>query len=130
MADKLPKISKRERDVMVTFWRESEGLTASGIAEKGDGLSINTVKVVLKGLMKKGYIEINDIVYSGTVLTRSYKPVISAEKYAADQLQDLKINVLNFSALNFIECLHKNDETGILDEMENVIRRKKEQEGE
>lgn len=129
MKNKLPKISERERDVMVTLWREGEGLTATGVSEKSGGvLSINTVQAALRNLMKKGYIEIADIVYSGTVLTRSYKPIISAEEYAADQLQRLQTNVLNFSTLNFVGYLHKNDETKILDEFESLIKKKKEQE--
>ena len=130
MKNKLPKISERERDVMTTLWREGEGLTASGVAEKGGGLSINTVQAALRSLMKKDYIKIDEIVYSGTVLTRSYKPVVSAEEYAADQLQALQMNVLNFSTCNFVECLQKNDETGILGELESIIKRKREQEEE
>lgn len=60
---------------MSVLWRIGESLTASSIAEKGGGLSINTVQAVMRSLMKKGYVEVADIVYSGTVLTRSYKPI-------------------------------------------------------
>jgi predicted transcriptional regulator len=125
LKNKLPKISERERDVMLILWREGERLTASGVAKKGGGLSINTVQAAVRNLMKKGYIEIADIVYSGTVLTRSYKPIISVEQYAADQLQALRMDASNFSALSFAEYLHKNDETGTSDELESVIRQRK-----
>lgn len=80
MKNKLPKISEREKDVMSVLWHTGEALTASAIAEKGGGLSINTVQSVMRSLMKKEYIEVADIVYSGTVLTRRYKPIISAEQ--------------------------------------------------
>jgi len=126
--NKLPKISEREKDIMSVLWHTGESLTASAIAEKGDGLSINTVQAAVRSLMKKGYIEVADIVYSRTVLTRSYKPVISAEQYAAYQLQAMRVNTLNFSTLNFIDHLVKNDETNILDELESIIKNKKEQE--
>lgn len=128
MKNKLPKISEREKDIMSVLWHTGESLTASAIAEKGDGLSINTVQAAVRSLMKKGYIEVADIVYSRTVLTRSYKPVISAEQYAAYQLQAMRVNTLNFSTLNFIDHLVKNDETNLLDELESIIKNKKEQE--
>lgn len=128
MKNRLPKISEREKDVMIVLWHASEALTASAISEKGNRLSINTVQPVLKNLMKKEYIEVAQIVYSGTVLTRSYKPLISAEQYAADQLHVMRLNTLNFSTMNFLDHLAKNDESGILDELEDIIKRKKEQE--
>jgi len=130
MKNKLPKISEREKDVMSVLWREGESLTASAIAEKGGGLSINTVQSVMRSLMKKEYVKVADIVYSGTVLTRSYKPIISAEQYAADQLRTMRINTFNFSTMNFIDHLLKNDESDILDELEDIVRRKKEQGGD
>ncbi|MGB8454483.1 MAG: BlaI/MecI/CopY family transcriptional regulator [Anaerocolumna sp.] len=130
MKNKLHKISEREKDVMSVLWHSGEALTASAIAEKGNGLSINTVQAAMRTLLKKEYIAVADIVYSGTVLTRSYKPIISAEQYAADQLQAMRINTLNFSTLNFIDHLLKNDESGILDELEGIIRSKKEKEGD
>lgn len=128
MDNKLPKISGREKDIMSVLWRTGESLTSSAIAEKGDGLSINTVQAAMRSLLKKGYIKVDDIVYSGTVLTRSYKPIISAEQYAAHQLQSMRVNTLNFSTLNFIDHLVKNDGTNILSELEDIIRHKKENE--
>lgn len=128
MNNKLPKISEREKDIMYVLWHTEESLTASLIAEKGNGLSINTVQAAVRSLMKKGYIEIADIVYSGTVLTRSYRPIVSAEQYAAYQLQTMQMNTLNFSTLNFVDHLVKNDGRTILNDLEDIIRRMKEQE--
>lgn len=130
MNNKLSKISEREKDIMSVLWHSEEALTASAIAEKGNSLSINTVQAAMRSLMKKKYIEVADIVYSGTVLTRSYKPIISAEQYAANQLQLVRVSTMNFSTLNFIDHLLKNDESGILDELEEIIRHKKEKEGD
>lgn len=130
MKNNLPKISEREKDVMSVLWHTDESLTASSIAEKGNSLSINTVQAALRSLMKKKYIEIAEIVYSGTVLTRSYKPIISAEEYAANELNTMWMNTLNFSTLNFINHLVKNDEIDILDELESIIKSKKGREGE
>lgn len=128
MKNKLPKISEKEKEIMLVFWQSEEPLTASTIAEIGDGLNINTIQVGLRNLLKKKYIEVADIVYSRTVLTRCYKPIVSAEQFAADQLQTIRLNSLNFTTLNFIDHLLKNDDSDILDELEDMIRKKKEQE--
>lgn len=128
MNKKLPKISGREKDVMSILWRIEKPLTASSIAEAG-GVSINTVQAALRNLVKKKYIEVAQIVYSGTVLSRSYQAIVSAEEYAADQLQAMRKDLLNFSTMNFVDHLAENDESNkILDELENSIRRKKKQE--
>ncbi len=125
MKNKLQKITEREKDIMSVLWRTGETLTASAIAGNGDRLSINTVQVAVRNLLKKEYIEVADIVYSGTVLTRSYKPIVSAEQYAAYQLESMRETTLNFSTLNFIDQL-KDD--GLLDELESIIRNKKDEE--
>ncbi len=127
MKNRLPKISEKEKDVMLVFWHSTEPLTASAVAEKGNGLKFNTIQVAVRNLLKKGYIEVADIVYSGTVLTRCYKPMVSAEEYAADQLEAMKLNTLNFSTLNLIDHLIKQDETDILDELEKLVKEKKKQ---
>lgn len=129
MTNKLPKISEREKDVMTILWHTDKPLTASAITENKAGLSINTVQSVLRSLLKKQFIQVAEIVYSGTVLTRSYRPVITAEEYATDQLQTLRLNTLNFSTLNFIDHLLKNDKS-VIEDLEELIRRRKEKEEE
>jgi|LSQX01.2.fsa_nt_gb predicted transcriptional regulator len=128
MRNSLPKISEREKDIMSVLWLAGESLTASAIAEKGNGLSINTVQAGVRNLLKKNYIEVAEIVYSNTVLTRSYRPIISAEQYAADRLQAMRKSTLHFSTLSFIDHLLKADDSNILDDLEDIIRKKKEEE--
>jgi predicted transcriptional regulator len=127
--NKLPRLSEREKDVMSVLWHSDEYLTASAVAEKGE-ISINTVQANMRSLMKKEYIAVADIVYSGTVLSRSYKPVISAEKYAAEQLREIRDNALSFSTLNFMGNFLKKEDKDTLEELEKLIKSKKEEEGE
>ena len=56
------------------------------ISKSGDGLTMNTTQAVLRKLLKNNLIEIADIVYSGTVLTRSYKSVICQEEFLLQKL--------------------------------------------
>lgn len=80
MEEKI-KLSGRELDVMNVLWEADRSLIAKDIIELNPLLSINTVQSVLKALLKKNYIKIAGIVYSGTVLTRSYMPVLSVDEY-------------------------------------------------
>lgn len=125
MINLLPKLSGREKDIMLVLWGMGKPLTASDIAENGKSISINTVQATLRSLLKKGFIDINGITYRGTVLAREYKPIISAEQYAAEQLQSMRVNTLDFSTLNFLDHLVNNSSSDILDELEQVIKIKR-----
>ena len=75
------KLTGREMDIMNILWNSQKPLIASEIAEYRSDLTINTVQAVIRKLLKYQLIEVADIVYSGTVLSRSYKPSISSEEY-------------------------------------------------
>ena len=74
-------LTKRDMDVLNILWESDEPKTATMISKSGDGLTMNTTQAVLRKLLKNNLIEIADIVYSGTVLTRSYKSVICQEEF-------------------------------------------------
>ena len=78
------QLSGRELQVMKIFWDSGEAYTASQVGNMNPELSINTIHAVLKSLLKRNYIKIDDIVYSGTVLTRSYRPAITMAEYVRD----------------------------------------------
>ena len=75
-------LSKRELDIMNVLWEAGKPMIASEIPGVEPSLSINTVQSVLKKLRVRGFIEVAEIVHSGTVLTRSYRPLITPEDYA------------------------------------------------
>lgn len=124
MKQPIEKLSNREQDVMMVFWKENRSMTASGIVEANPSLSINTVQLAVKNLMKKGFIEVADIVYSGTVLSRSYRYLIRSEDYAAARLKELKESALNFSTLHLVEKLLEDDKTDLLKELTDLVQQK------
>ena len=81
-------LTKREMEIMTILWESEEPIVASEIARRGDNLTVNTVQSLLKKLMKLGYIKVADIVYSGTVLSRCYTPVISADDYEMNNMMN------------------------------------------
>lgn len=79
-------LTKRDLEVMTILWSGEGPKTASLIVKDNPDLTMNTVQAVLRKLLKDKLIKVADIVYSGTVLTRSYEPVISQEKFWLQKL--------------------------------------------
>ncbi len=79
-------LTKRDLEVMTILWSGEGPKTASLIVKDKPDLTMNTVQAVLRKLLKDKLIKVADIVYSGTVLTRSYEPVISQEKFWLQKL--------------------------------------------
>ena len=82
------KITNRELEIMQLLWNADHPLIASEIAAMKPDLTVNTVQSVLRNLLKHKYIEVAKIVYSGTVLTRSYRPLITEQDFGIDQVNE------------------------------------------
>ncbi len=77
----MTKLTNREYDILKILWTSEDALTASRISEQGGGISINTIQATLKKLLKRDLIHVDQIVYSGTVLSRAYWPSVSQEDF-------------------------------------------------
>lgn len=75
-----PKLTRRDMDILNILWNSQNPMTASEITNAKEGLTINTVQAVLRKLLKQELVEVADIVYSGTVLCRSYRAAVSAQE--------------------------------------------------
>lgn len=73
------ELPSRQLQVMQKLWITANGLSASEIVD--EELKINTVQACLRSLLKKGYVKVSNIGYSGKVLARRYAAVISEEQY-------------------------------------------------
>ena len=84
--NKFSKLTSREVDIMNILWASEKPLIASEISDSRPDLKVNTVQEVLRKLLKYQLIEVADIVYSGTVLSRSYRPTITSEEFALHEV--------------------------------------------
>ena len=84
--NKFSKLTSREVDIMNILWASEKPLIASEIADSRPDLTVNTVQAVLRKLLKYQLVEVADIVYSGTVLSRSYRPTITSEEFALHEV--------------------------------------------
>ncbi len=116
-------LSPRQLEVMEILWNAEKGMTASEIVNASKGLQINTVQASLRSLISKKYIEVGQIVYSGTVLSRSYIPMVTREEYLKFSCQ--KLTELSSSSLVMASFIGNAENTDVLDELEAMIQKRK-----
>ena len=66
-------MTKKAAFVLNLLINADNPLTATQLTALDDSLNINTVQYALRNLLESGYIEVADIVYSGSVLCRNYR---------------------------------------------------------
>lgn len=126
------KLTNREYDIMKILWTSENALTASNIVEHAEELSINTVQATLKKLLKRDLIQIDKIVYSGTVLTRAYRPSISQEEFETKRYVSnmRKLHNGNFSCSHFVAAFLGQEEDqqkarNEIDQLEMLLAQKR-----
>lgn len=123
------RLSKKQLEVMKLFWESPPPLIASEIVKSSKDLQINTVQACLRSLIKKEYIEIDDIIYSGTVLTRSYRPLITKEKYFNNTYEDIMGNASSSQLM--ASLIEEESDLETLEKLEALLQDKiKKLEGE
>lgn len=124
------KITNREKDILEVLWNSDTPLLASDIPKANSNLSISSVQLGLRNLLSKNLIEVADIIYSGTVLSRNYRPLISKEDF-------INYNLINsFKSLdkaintkNIVATLlkHEKNEAQTISELEKLLKERKKQ---
>ena len=84
----VSKLTRKELDILYVLWSTDEALSATRITEQAPDLNKNTVNALLRKLLRNGLIRVDDIGYSGTVLTRKYKAVLSHEEYMRQSIAE------------------------------------------
>lgn len=127
----MPKQKKaltdREMDILNILWLSEKPLIASEIANRDDSLTINTIQVVLRNLLKKKLIEVADIVYSGTVLCRSYRPTMESKDFTLQQFISEFQNMNSITTPKLVATLleHEKNEEVVIAELEKLLEERK-----
>lgn len=90
---KMANLSERQLQIMKLLWQNEGGMTASELEEASGEMCTSTVRASLMALLKKKYVEVGEIVYSGTVLSRKYIPLISEEEYFNHSIQKIGVEI-------------------------------------
>lgn len=123
---KIFKITPKEKDILEVLWDSDTPLLASDIPKLNPYLSISTVQLALRNLLSKNIIEVANIVYSGTVLSRSYQPLISREDFFVNSFKNLDNTI---STQNIVATLlkHEKNEASTIEELEKLLTERKKQ---
>ncbi len=116
-------LTKRQEDVMNILWDAKEPIIASEIVKTGTDLNINTVQAALRSLIKKNYIEVAEIVYSGTVLTRSYRAIVKREEVPNETANEIRKALREEEV--FARYIDEFDDSVLLAKLETIIEAKR-----
>ena len=126
---KHKKLTQSQLNIMKILWNEKKPMIASDFIQLDSSMNLNSVQSALRSLLKKKYIEVSDIVYSGKVLTRSYIPVVSSEDYASENINGVVKDLLSSNILfqyveseNNIEVIERLQKK--LEERKKALERK------
>lgn len=114
------KITNKENEVLNILWEAERPLNAKQICDINKDMVKSTVQGTLKKLLDKNLIEVKDIIYSGTVLSRTYEPTLSQEAFISKQYK-------NLSVAKFVNYLLENNETDEVDEVFEYLARKRQE---
>lgn len=122
------KLTQKEQTIMKLLMHAEKSLTASQILAQDSELNINTVQGVLRALLKKGFIEVAEIVYSGTVLCRSYRPTAKSKdivfrEFSSDY-KSLRGSVPLFQIIKML-IDDAEDKEAMIAELEAIIAERK-----
>lgn len=113
-------VTKKEFEVLQILWKSETGLTAKQICDKSPDLVLSTVQSVMKKLVKKNFLKVDEIVYSGTVLTRSYVTTLSEESFILKQYDGLDMSELLTQFLG-----DSKDTSKDIDAIERILEEKR-----
>ena len=111
-------------------------MTASEIVAANPAQNKNTVQPVLRKLLKKELVQVADIVYSGTVLSRSYIRSISRQQLSlyrlSSEYRQLEKDVSKASFVSFLLKTEENQEKFQKDlrELEELLESYKQKDNE
>lgn len=112
------RLTKREQEIMGIFWASSEALSANDIYKERSDISKNTIQAVLRKLKNIDMIKVADIGYSGTVLTRLYRPIVTQDEFVSQTLSQKSLKNL---VVGFVDTSDAED----LDYLEKLIQEKR-----
>lgn len=126
---KTQKLSKTDNSIMCVLWKSDKPLLVSEMVQLDDSLTIPTVQRRLKQLLKKEYVEVADIVQSGKVLARRYRPLKTSDDFLEDEFSELLPTIENKThfSLGIISALlnHSDNSEATLCELEEFIKEQK-----
>lgn len=103
----MSDLTKKEYQVMLSFYELNKNLSKNELLEMVPNLNGNTVGVVLSRLLKKGYLEVSEVIQTRTALARVYKPCVSFSTFLINEIGIVKVDALIKKSIDSIDDLQE-----------------------
>lgn len=88
------KVTNKELQLMHILWDADGSLTANQICDADSSLIMSTVQTVLRNLIQKNLIAVDEIVLVGKAFSRNYKPLMEQEAFILNQYPNVDMDKL------------------------------------
>ncbi|BDR55669.1 BlaI/MecI/CopY family transcriptional regulator [Xylocopilactobacillus apis] len=102
------KLTGNEEKIMHILWDSKKPLSSREISQISPSLKKTVVQTVLRKLSEKKFVKAVGITYSGSSITREFRPIVTEEEYFASLIPQ---DILNRVVSTFISS--ENDEEDI-----------------
>lgn len=122
------KLTKSETEIMDLMWQEDRPLSRSEIIDLTPNRTWKpaSIHILLNSLLEKKAIEVAGFVQSTKNYARTFTPTVTANEYAIMQLKHNAAFTQNSIPFLMSALIEDTKEKAILDELEDIIRLKKE----
>ncbi|MGF1995964.1 BlaI/MecI/CopY family transcriptional regulator [Enterococcus casseliflavus] len=103
----MSDLTKKEYQVMLSFYELNKNLSKNELLEMVPNLNGNTVGVVLSRLLKKGYLEVSEVIQTRTALARVYRPCVSFSTFLINEIGIVKVDALIKKSIDSIDDLQE-----------------------
>ncbi len=122
-------LTKSEEEILDLLWTENKPMTSSDIVN----LSVNRtwkksyIHLLINSMLKKEVIKIDGFVKTTKNYARTFVPVLTREEYIIKQFTESADFNKGSKADLFAALIYETDDPKIIDELEKILQRKKEE---
>jgi hypothetical protein len=118
------ELSKSEYQLLYYFYEFNQALTKHEILKRLPELNKNTTAAVIRSLLNKGYLKVEEIKYSQNVLARAYRPSIPFINFIKEEYGEVAVEKLVNHAVNSLKTKKQTEYfSNLIIERKNAINK-------
>ncbi|AUJ87128.1 MULTISPECIES: BlaI/MecI/CopY family transcriptional regulator [Enterococcus] len=118
------ELSKSEYQLLYYFYEFNQALTKHEILKRLPELNKNTTAAVIRSLLDKGYLKVEEIKYSQNVLARAYRPSIPFINFIKEEYGEVAVEKLVNHAVNSLKTKKQTEYfSNLIIERKNAINK-------
>jgi predicted transcriptional regulator len=118
------ELSKSEYQILYYFYEFNQALTKHELLERLPELNKNTTAAVIRSLLDKGYLKVEEIKYSQNVLARAYRPSIPFINFIKEEYGEVAVEKLVNHAVNSLKTKKQTEYfSNLIIERKNAINK-------